>query len=94
MLKRLEDKGDRHGYPVLFAFIGEQLGAYGVEGAFGTTLEHICHNVKVDDRPQGMKKLKAFLLDAGLETVQSDEYGETVLDASYLDVARSIATAC
>jgi len=94
MLQRLKEKGDRHGYPVLFYFIGKQLGADGVTGASGTTLEHICHNVKKDDRPQGMRNLKAFLIEAGLNIAKDLKYGQMVLDASYLDVTRSNATAC
>ena len=94
MLTRLKEEGTQRGYSALFSFIGEQLGADGGTGASGTTLDHICKNVRKRDRPKRKDKLKALLMEAGLEIKTQDGYEEMVVDPIYFDVTSANATAC
>ena len=81
MIVRLNDDGRRHGYPILFNFIAEQLADNGLIGARGTQLAHVMGNVDREDRPTKKKPaaaLKDLLINAGLEIVEHQEYGTMV----------------
>ena len=95
MIARLNHDGRRHGYPVLFNFIAEELAFNGLAGALGTMLSHVMQNVHRDERPKKKPAaaLKNLFNNAGLEIVEHRKYGKMGRCPNYLKYMTEFSTA-